>query len=313
MNDRQETTGSRIPLSVDMRREIDDFLTDKRRAVVFTLAEDGEDVQGDLASKIGSPVNSLANIIQKFEGFKHKLLESERAGKYRRYRLSELGWAYVEGGRQADGESSDADLDETERQLLQEAEISLACFRERYRSDSWKEKMDDALLWRIRNAGSADDELSEASEKQVNRYLACLEQLDMQESHEVYRRVKELLESEILQVRAEAYMAYFRPFIPLLRQLEDRRASFDMRMMLSAAFHARDPADAMGYIEAAEWKPNEYNALKETAKKLRRITANYDERRIYLLFQGLLPGLDDLSFYLAQLIYGQHTSEKAEV
>lgn len=313
MNNQQERTDSRVPLSADKRREIDDFLTDKRRAVVFTLAEDGEDVQGDLASKIGSPVNSLANIIQKFEGFPHKLLESERAGKYRRYRLSELGWAYVEGVRQADSESSDADLNETERQLLQEAEISLACFQERYRTGSWKEKMDDALLWRIRNGSFADDELSEASEKQVNRYLACLEQLDMQESHEVYERVKELLEDEILQVRAEAYMVYFRPFIPLLRQLKDRSASFDMRMMLSAAFHVWDSAEATDYIEAAGWKLSEYDALKETAKKLRRITANYDERRIYLLFQGLLPGLDDLSFYLAQLIYGQHTSEKAKV
>lgn len=302
MNDQQETIENRQPLSEAVRREIDIFLTAKRRAVVFTLAEDGEDVQGDLAAKIESTVTSLANIIQKFEKFPYKLLESERSGKYRRYRLSELGKAYVEGEKQLDTGPPDEDLDDEERRFLREAETSLACFQERYKDD-WKVRLDDALVWRIRSYKYLGDE---AGEKLVNRYLVCLEQLMMRESYVVFEKVLALLNDEILQFRIEAYMERFQPLILVLRDLADKSTSFDMRMMLKFAFNLRDASEAGDQIEAVGWKTGEYNKLKETAEKLRDATAGYGEKQIYLLFQGLLPDLDDLSFYLAQLIYGQH-------
>ena len=308
MNNQQATVENRQPLPEDIRREIDVFLTAKRRAVVFALAEDGEDVQGDLAARIGSTVTSLANIIQKFDKFPYKLLESERSGKYRLYRLSELGKAYVEGGKQADTGPPDEDLDDEERRLLREAETSLACFRERYKDD-WKVKLDDALVWRIRSYKYLGDE---AGEKLVNRYLACLEQLVMRESYVVFEKVLALLKDEILQIRIEAYMERFQPLILVLRHLADKPASFDMRMMLRFAFNVRDASEAGEYIEAIGWKTSEYNKLKETAEELRGTAAGYGEKQIYLLFQGLLPDLDDLSFYLAQLIYGQHALGEAK-
>lgn len=302
MNNQQGTFENGQPLPEAIRREIDVFLTAKRRAVVFALAEDGEDVQGDLAAKIESTVTSLANIIQKFEQFPHKLLESERSGKYRRYRLSELGKAYVAGEGQVDAGTPDEDLDDEERRILREAETSLNCFRERHKDD-WKVRLDDALLWRIRNCKYL---VEEADEKLVNRYLACLEQLEIRESYVVLEKVLALLKDEILRIRMDAYMKRFQPLILVLRHLADKSTSFDMRMMLRFAFNVRDASEAGRYIEAVGWKLSEYNKLKETAEELKDSTIGYGEKQIYLLFQGLLPGLDDLSFYLAQLIYGQH-------
>lgn len=308
MNNQQEPVETRQLLPEAVLREIDAFLTAKRRAVVLALAEEGELAQGDLAAKIGSPVTSLANITQKFEKFPHKLLESERSGKYRRYRLSELGKAYVEDQRQADTEPLDETLDDEERRLLRDAETSLTCFREQYKDD-WRVKMDDALAWRIRSYKYLGDE---TGEKLVNRYLVSLEQLVMQESYAVYDKALTLLKDEILQTRAAAYMKRFQSLIPVLRHLEDQSISFDMRMMLRSAFNAQEASEAIDYIEAIGWEISEYNALKEAAKELRDVTAGYGEKQIYLLFQGLLPNLDDLSFYLAQLIYGQRTAAETK-
>lgn len=302
MKSQQEPTETGQLLSETDRREIDVFLTPKRRAVLFALAEDGELAQGDLAAKVESTVTSLANIIQRFEKFPHRLLESERSGKYRRYRLSELGRAYVEGMRQTDAGDFDEDLDDEDRRLLLEADTILICFRERHKND-WTVKMDDALVWRIRSYQYLGDD---ADEKLVNRYLGCLEQLVMRGSYTVFEMGKALLKEEILQLRIDAYMSRFQPLVQILRHLEDRPAAFDMRMMLRFAFNARDVSEAKEHIEAAGWKIDEYNALKTTAEELRDITAGYGEKQVYLLFQGLLPGLDDLSFYLAQLIYGRH-------
>lgn len=301
MSNQQGTVEAVQLLSEDVRREIDLFLTAKRRAVVFALAEDGEAVQGDLAVKIGSTVTSLANMTQKFDKFHHKLLESERFGKYRLYRLSALGKAYVEGAGQGDTGPPDEDLDEEERRLFREAETSLACFRERYKDD-WRVKLDDALLWRTRNYRGLGDE---SGEKLVNRYLASLEQLVTRESYAVFEKVLALLQDEILRNRMEVYMERFQPFLPVLRSLKDSPASFDVRGALRDAFCGREAAKTVDSIETIGWKIDEYNALKKAAEELRDIAAGYDEKQIYILFQGLLPNLDDLSFYLAQIIYGQ--------
>lgn len=307
MKNQQEPAETGQLLTEAVRRETDAFLTAKRRAVVFALAEDEELSQGDLAAKVGSTVTSLANIIQKFEKFPHGLLESERSGKYRRYRLSDLGKAYVESLRQADAGTLDEDLDDEDRRLLREAETSLICFRERHKDD-WTVRMDDALVWRIRSYQYLGDD---ADEKLVNRYLGCLEQLVMRESYTVFEKGKALLKDGILQLRIDAYMKRFLPLAQVLRRLGDRPAAFDTRMMLRFAFNVRDVSEAKDHIEAAGWKIDEYNALKTAAEELRDITAGYGEKQVYLLFQGLLPGLDDLSFYLAQLIYGRHAQGEA--
>lgn len=289
------------------RQDIDEFLTPKRRAVVFALAEDGEDNQGELAAKIDSTVTSLANIIQKFEKAPFKLLESVRAGKYRRYRLTELGKSYVESVRRGEGGESGEDLDDGDRELFREAEISLACLRERYGEDDWQTKLDDALLWRIQKSNCLEDE---AGEKLVNRYLACLERLQLRESYTAFDRVQELLEDKILKTRVNTYLKRFQAFVLLPRQLEDKSASFDQRQTLRFAFNMRDSSEASICIKAAGWTLEEYDKLKDAAKTLRSFTAEYSEKQIYLLFQGLLPELDDLSFYLTQLIHGQHAAEE---
>lgn len=308
MSNQQETVESVQLLSDEVRHEIDLFLTAKRRAVVFALAEGGEAVQGDLATKIGSTVTSLANMTQKFDKFPHKLLESERFGKYRLYRLSALGRAYVEGTEQRDADPPDEDLDEEDRRIFREAETSLVCFRERYKDD-WRVKLDDALLWRIRGCGSMGNE---SDEELVNRYLASLEQLVMRENYAAFEKALALLRDEILRNRMEAYMERFQSFLPVLRSLEDSPISFDVREVLRDAFCGQEAAEVVNYIGAIGWKPDEYTALKKVAEELTDITAGYGKKQIYVLFQGLLPNLDDLSFYLAQIIYSrQNPREEA--
>lgn len=107
-------------------------------------------------------------------------------------------------------------------------------------------------------------------------------------------------------------MERFQSFLPVLRSLEDSPISFDVREVLRDAFCGQEAAEVVNYIGAIGWKPDEYTALKKVAEELTDITAGYGKKQIYVLFQGLLPNLDDLSFYLAQIIYSrQNPREEA--
>lgn len=76
--------------------EIAEFLTKKRKAIMYALYEYKERSQRELADTVGTSPASLANILIKFEQFQFKLLDSRTFGKYRYYFLTKLGRAYIQ-------------------------------------------------------------------------------------------------------------------------------------------------------------------------------------------------------------------------
>lgn len=281
-------------------QEINVFLTAKRLLVILILAEKGSLSQGELAAAIESTVTSLSNIIQKFSQFKYPLLEIERVGRFRRYKLSALGEAYIEARKKREArESAGRTVDEEERRLLQAARESLENFKA-HNADDWETHFDDALLRRTRANGEF---LSEASEAAVDQYLQCLELLTMRGSYEMHDEALDLLKNPVHRFRVAVFMDWFAPFISVLQSIQNGAEPYDICTILKAAFEEQPKSVVNNHIKAVGWKNDEYEKLTQVVPHLKRCVTGYTLKQIYQYFTGLLPDQKFLCNDIAQWLY----------
>lgn len=288
------------------RKEIDNFLIPKkRRAVIYQLKERGELTQGELAAAIGSTVTSLYNIIKAFDTLSYRLFEVERTGKYRRYKLSALGWSYLADTKEANGQNSGYFVSDLETQrLIQEAKESIEVFKAKNADKGWELCMDEALRKRI----SAGERLDEESELLVDQYLRCIELLAIRGDFDAHDQVLDMLTNAIHRERVEMFMDRFEPFIAILQYLAGGGKAIHVCGILKAAFGVQPDSTAEPHINAVGWKDDEYYKLKQIAPELKNCIAGYSEDEIVQFFDRLLPLQGILSCYLAELLYNRRDS-----
>ena len=80
-----ELATSYSELDEETEKVIDEFLTKKRKAILYALYGGKERPHKELADAAGTSPASLSNILLKFEQFPYKLLDSRTSGKYRYY------------------------------------------------------------------------------------------------------------------------------------------------------------------------------------------------------------------------------------
>lgn len=292
--DQEVKTGTQA-LDEQLFQEIDAFLTKKRRAVICTLAEKECLSQGELATAIGSTVTSLSNIIQRFDSFKHSLLEVERVGRYRRYSLSPLGRAYATM-KDIASEAAGQAVDDEEQRLFQIAQESLEKFKEKNSDEDWETNFEEALLRRVRSGVFLDD----ASEALVDRYLHCLELLTMRGGYDTLEQALSLLTNPIHRTRIAAFMERFEPFSAVLRSIQNGAEPFDMCMILQSALSEQEADTVWEYLKAVGWKREDYDKLKKAVPALKRSVSEYRQRDIYQYFTCLLPDQKFLCSNIAQ-------------
>lgn len=286
------------------RKEIDNFLIPKkRRAVIYQLKEHGELTQGELAAAIGSTVTSLYNIIKAFDALSYRLFEVERTGKYRRYKLSVLGWSYVAESEENNSQSTDCFVSDLEtRRLIQEAKESIDIFKMKNSDKGWELCLDEALRRRI----DVGEQLDEKSELLVDQYLRCIELLAIRGDFDAHDQVLDMLTNAIHRERVERFMDQFEPFIAILQYLADGGKAIHICKILKSVFGVQPDSTVEPHIEAAGWKDDEYYKLKQIAPKLRNRIAGYSEDEIVQFFDRLLPGQGILSCYLAELLHNRN-------
>lgn len=277
------------------------FLAPKRRWTVFnTLAVCEELSQGDLAKAVDSTATALSNLLSRFDKFEYKLLEVQNVGKYRYYKLSKCGRAYLETTSQVTGCEISSESKGEESLLLQEAESSIREFKELY-SDKWKTCFNKVLMRLVNGRGIF---LDEEGEKLMKRYLRCVELLSLEGNHLVLNSVLALIADDILRDDVEAFMEYFEPFIAVLNALECEEKVFEVYMLVKAAFCEDEEEAVETSIRAIEWNEGEYSKLKDRAQKLKECVSEYSERNICRYFSYLLPNQTQLSIYIARCICG---------
>lgn len=275
------------------------FLGPKRRREVFdTLAVREEISQGDLAEAVNSTATALSNLLSRFDKFEYKLLESQSVGKYRYYKLSELGRAYLEAAVQNTDCEINGESNGTESILLQEAEESIEELKGLY-DDKWESNFNKVLMRLVNGRGFS---LDKEGEMLVKRYLGCVELLSLRGDHTMLSSVLALITNDILQDDIELFMNYFEPFIAVLNALEHENKIFEAYMLVQAAFCESEEKAIESYIQAIKWHAGGYNQLRDTAQKLRECVSGYSEEDIYRYFTYLLPNQVQLSIYIARCI-----------
>lgn len=275
------------------------FLTPQRRWTVFnTLAVREELSQGDLAKAVGSTATALSNMLSRFDKFEYKLLEIQNVGKYRYYKLSKYGRAYLEATGQTTGREMEGELKGGKNWLLQEADESIKDFKELY-ADKWKSCFNKALMRLVNGKGIF---LNEKGEMLLKRYLRCVELLSLEGNHTALSSVLALISDDILRDDIEAFMEYFEPFIVVLNAIVCEKKVFATYMLVQAAFCDGEEKFLESYIRANEWNDGEYNKLKTIAQKLKECVSGYSEEDIYRYFSYLLPDQAQLSIYIARCI-----------
>lgn len=277
------------------------FLAPPRRWTVFnTLAVREELSQGDLAKAVDSNATALANQLSRFDKFEYKLLESQNVGKYRYYKLSKLGKAYLKVIGQTTSGEIEGESSGEESLLLQDAEGSIKELKELY-DDKWKSCFNKVVMRLVSGRGIT---LDEKGETLVKRYLRCVELLSLQGNHMVLNSVLTLISDDILRDDIEVFMEYFEPFITVLNALQCKRNILEAYMLVRAAFCEGEEKTLDSYIQAVEWNGSDYNKLKNIAQKLKKCVSEYSEEEVCRYFSYLLPDQEQLSIYIARCICG---------
>lgn len=278
------------------------FLAPQRRRTVFeTLIAKEQLSQGDLAKAVGSTATALSNLLTRFDKFEYRLLEVQNVGKYRYYKLSECGRAYLEAIGQSTDCETESESKSVESSLFQEAESSIREFKE-LNEDKWKSNLNKALMRLVNGRGSF---LDKKGEMLVKRYLRCVELLSWRGNHTVLNLVLALMSDDILRDDVEAFMEYFEPFIAVLKVLEceDEENICRVYMLVKAAFSEGEEKTIESFIREIKWNNGEYNRLKDIALKLKECVSGYNEEEIYQYFSYLLPDQVQLSMYIARCIF----------
>lgn len=292
--------------------KIDHFLRPKRRAKVFAILAKGVELsQKDLAEAMDSTATALSNILVVFQNFDYKLLEFSSVGKYRFYKLSQLGEAYLKakvGSRLADG----SDFDGEKSKLIHEAKTAVDEMMQLL-PEPWEVILARLLEVRIygRDSGEVkrkfdlEDEDFEKAERALNQYLACVELAELQSSDVVRDKVLDLLLPHmILRNLISDIVDIFSQFSPIINALGDEKKSIGAYLMVKNAFSTPNDKEVEKYAELLDWNPKTFGGLHDTAIELTKNVSHMDEGEVCRYFLNILPGQSGLCMYIARCICG---------
>lgn len=292
-----EYIADNIKLSPDIQNEISEFLTKKRKDIVYCLAEHKKLSHGALADAIGTSAASLSNILMKFEMFKYKLLDSSSLGKYRYYFLTELGSAYVERC------SADEKIIESEKlvqhellQLMEGAKGCLEKFQGMY-EDDWELELDNALIARINYCGPFDGK----GDLLVDEFLESIEKVMLFDDESLPEKILKLLScNSILRGRLVIFMEKFTPFCCLLEVLGKEEHILQIYEVLESIVEndvetAKNNAKEIGLMD-------EYDSLSNAVLEIINHTKNQSIEHIYGCFCRYLAGNKALAAFLAKVV-----------
>ncbi len=275
-------------------------VTARMNSVILGLAEHGELSQGDLAKAIGLTATALSNLLAKFERIDVKLLTMQNVGRYRYYRLSEEGLAYLEATGQMPPSKASGEQDSVDAALYNEAKQALEELKQICKEE-WKGRFNKTVVTLILGMGNAQHQ---TGEEQVYRYLRCVERLIMRNSHTTLDEVLDELPDDTLRGDVEEFMEYFQNFAYILNTLEQGGDPTDAYMLIKAAFFNEVNRATNKYIEKIGWDSDSYTELMRQAQKLKSCVNGYSEEEISRYFNILLPDQKQLSLYIARCICG---------
>lgn len=301
MSTNNESKIENTSIDIESYEQISSFLKPKkRRATIDILNNKGELTQNELAHAINSTPTSLSNILHKFEKFEYKLLDVKSMGKYRVYRLSDLGNEYIKYIDEKANQINNRDniSIKEDQELFQSAEKIIKALKTEF-DDAWQTRFDDALVKLVKGSGMV---LDEKSEMFASQYLECLEQLTLQDNYIMLNKVLDLLPNPILRNRVEDFMEYFDRFIPIFKSLQSKGQAFEVGKIIEAAFSNSEEPLVAEHLKAVGWKNNEYYRLKEVIPNIKRCIAGYSEKEIYKYLNGLLLNQEMLSYYIMKYL-----------
>ncbi len=294
---------SRPALTEKDRKEIDFFLSTKRKQVVEKLYEKKRISQGELAEEINTSTASLANILLKFRKFKYKLIDSQGEGKRQYYYLTDLGNAYIENcyNERKNSRNENVIFGDSFR-VMQIVENSLVNLKKKY-GDKWETMLDDALIACIRYYMTDDKDVDE-----IDEFLFSVERalIDNYENYSV--DILDLVSSNsILLNRFEKFFEMFGIITPLLQIWNDgidRLKIYDYIENLLTDNEDRLEENVFQFSEKEREKL--INMMNCIVKKVR------SKQEIYRLCNRITAGNQELSAYLTKEIYNKqrHESEK---
>ena len=301
--------------------KIDHFLRPKRRAKVFAILAKGVELsQKDLAEAMESTATALSNILIVFQNFDYKLLEFSNVGKYRYYKLSRLGEAYLKakiGSLPAD--SSDCDLGKSK--LIHEAKAAVNEMIQLL-PEPWE--VIPARLLEVRIYGRDSEEIKrkfrlededlEKTEHALNQYLACVELAELQSNGVVLNQVLDLLLPHmILRSLISDVVDVFSRFVPVINALGDEKKSIGAYLMVKNAFGTPNHKEVEKYAELLDWNIETFDFLQKTAVELIKNVSHMDEGEVCRYFLNILPGQSGLCMYIARCICGDRQDHKGAV
>ena len=289
-NDENETFDEKI------HKEITEFLTKKRKAIIYELARNKKLSHGELADAVGTSVASLSNILIRFEQFRYKLIDSITSGKYRYYFLTELGKTYVKIWHEDEKKNESKTVIQHEAvRLMQEAKECLEMFQRVY-EDDWEMQLDDALIMRMNYYGVLEGE----SKILVDKFLEDIEKILLSEDETFIDKILKLLSNNaILQGRLAQFMDKFAPFAFLLTALKEEENTLQIYELLEAVIEknlivARTCSEKLGWSD-------EYDKISVAICEIVDHVKGKSTQNIYECFCQYLAGNKALSAFLASV------------
>lgn len=292
--------------------KIDHFLRPKRRAKVFAILAKGVELsQKDLAEAMESTATALSNILVVFQNFDYKLLEFSSVGKYRFYKLSQLGETYLKA--KVGSHSTDSgDCDGERSKLMREAKAALDEMVQLL-PEPWEVILARLLEVRIygRDSGEVkrkfrlEDEDFEKTERALNQYLECVELAEIQGGGVVLDQVLDLLLPHMILRNLISDIVYvFSRFSPVINALGDEKKSIGAYLMVKNAFSTPNYEEVEKYAGLLGWNTKIFEALRETAVELIKSVSHMDEGEMCRYFLNILPGQGGLCMYIGRCICG---------
>jgi len=310
-----EKSQENFVLDATMIDKIDHFLRPKRRAKAFSILAKGAELsQKDFAEAMGSTATALSNILVIFSNFDYKLLEFSSVGKYRFYKLSQLGKAYLKA--KADSSSADiGDCDGEKSKFIHEAKAAVDELIQLL-PGSWEVVISRLLEVRIygRDAEEVkrkfclEDEDFEKMEQALNQYLACVELAELQSNGDVLDQMLDLLPNMILRSLISDIVDVFSQFSAVIDALNDEKRSVWAYLMVKNAFSTPNDKEVERCSGLLGWSEKTFEALQETARELIKNVAHLEEEEVVCrYFLHLLPGQRGLCMYIARCVCGDRT------
>lgn len=304
-----EESADNIILDANAIGKIECFLKPKKRAAVFSiLSNGGPHSQKSLADAIGSSATALSNILFVFQSFEYQLLEFSNVGKYRFYKLSTIGEAYLKS--KVDSSAIlNSELNESKCQLISEANISFEEFKH-FSPDNWEIIMSHLLEKRLygrevrnyKQKSYLEADNYEKVEQALNRYLACVELAELKNDHTALDQILNLIQNQVLRGLIADIVDIFCQFVSVIRALDDDEKPIENYLIVKNAFSTQNDKEVKKYTNSLGWSKEKFDSLRKTANNLKQNVAHMDEEEIYRYFLSILPGRISLCAYIARCI-----------